>query len=239
VIHGRVVLLLLVSMVGIGAVALDAQRPQRVSLRTSDGVSIAASFFETGRRPSPAVVLVPMMTRTRRDWEPVAARLASEGIAALTIDLRGHGESGFVPAPEEGGLASMQEDVVAAYRFLQARTDVLHDRIGIAGASLGANVAVIAAAALPAVRSIALLSPTLDYRGVRIAQSAEKYGARPMLLVASREDAYALRTVRELLNEKLPQREQILLGYGGHGTVMLQRDPSLITALVEWFHRTL
>lgn len=231
-------LLLAVALLG-GAALLDAQRPQRVSFRTSDGVAIAGTFFEAARRPSPAVVLVPMMTRTRRDWEPVGAQLAAQGIAALAIDLRGHGESGVSPAAEESGVTPMQEDVVAAFLHLQSRPDVLHERIGIAGASLGANLAVAAGAALPGIRSVALLSPTMDYRGLRIEASARKYGARPMLLIASREDAYAMRTVRELLDEKLPQREQIVLEHAGHGAIMLRRDPSLISALVEWFHRTL
>lgn len=238
-IHRVAVPLLLASVLLSGSAAVQAQRTERVSFRTSDDVLIAAGFFQAARRPAPAVVLVPMMTRTRGDWEPVAARLASEGFAALAIDLRGHGESGVSPAAGAAAVTSMQQDVLAAYRFLQSRSDVLHDRVGIAGASLGANLAVVAAAALPSVRSIALLSPTMDYRGLRIEQSAAKYGARPMLLIASREDAYAMRTVRELLDEDLPAREQIVLDHAGHGTVMFRRDLSLISALVDWFHRTL
>ena len=41
------------------------------------------------------------------------------------------------------------------------------DAIGVVGASLGANLALLAAADLPLVRAIALLSPSLDYRGLR------------------------------------------------------------------------
>lgn len=222
----------------VGPEATVEGRAQRILLRTSDGVLLAGTFFEPARRPAPTVILLHMLTRTRRDWEPVAARLAAEGIAALTIDLRGHGESWVARDDEPAGLTVMLEDVVAARRYLDTRPDVRHDRIGLAGASLGASLAVLAGASDPSVRSLALLSPSLDYRGIRMDQAARKYGSRPMLLVASREDAYAMRTLRDLVKAE-PGREQLVLEQAGHGTTMLFRDPALARVLVDWFHRTL
>lgn len=219
---------------------VEAQRPQRVTLHTSDGVALAATFHEASHRPAPAVILVHMLTRTRRDLEPLAARLAAEGIATIAVDLRGHGESSVAPTDDGAGVAAMVQDVAAARTFLQARPDVQRERIGIAGASLGANLALALAAGDPSIRSLALLSPTLDYRGVRIEQAARKYAPRPMLLVASREDAYAWRTVRELTRgDAAVGRQTLLLDGAGHGTVMLARDSGLVRALLDWFHRTL
>lgn len=217
-----------------------AQRTQRVQFHTADGVTIAASFFEPSHRPAPAVILVHMLTRNRRDWDPVASRLASEGIAALTIDLRGHGESTPAPTEQSATPAAMVQDLIAARQYLATRSDVQSTRIGIAGASLGANLAIVMAAADPAVRTVAALSATLDYRGVRIETAAKKYGTRPLLLVASREDAFALRTVRELSKgDTAANREQVLLDSVGHGTMMFSRDGGLIRIIVDWFHRTL
>ena len=73
----------------------------------------------------------------------------------------------------------MVNDVKAARRHLAARPEVNHSRIGIAGASIGANLAVLAAVDDPTVTSLALLSPTLDYRGLRIEAALRKYGKRP------------------------------------------------------------
>ena len=64
---------------------------QRVSLHTDDGVTLAATWYEPSARPGPALILVHMLHRSRRDWDAIAQRLASDGIGALTIDLRGHG----------------------------------------------------------------------------------------------------------------------------------------------------
>jgi dienelactone hydrolase len=134
----------------------------------------------------------------------------------------------------------MVKDVMAAVSFLRGRGDVQPDRIGLIGASLGANLAVAAGASDPSIKTIALLSPTLDYRGLRIEQSARKYAPRPMLIVTSREDAYAVRTARELTKgNTAANREHVVFDQAGHGTTMLSRDGSLIRLLVEWCRRTL
>jgi alpha-beta hydrolase superfamily lysophospholipase len=214
---------------------------QRVTFRTTDGVVLSGSFYDANPKPSRAVILVHMLTRNRRDWEPVAARLSSDGIAALTFDLRGHGESFPAPTEEGASPAAMVRDVAAARQFLASRFDVAHDRIGLAGASLGANLSLVTAAADPSIRSLVMLSPTLDNRGVRIEQAARKYN-RPMLLVASREDAYAWRTLRDLTNPKQKEtsgRETLLLDQAGHGTGMFGRDSGVIQAIVDFFRRTL
>ncbi len=229
-------------MRAIGALALlllgaaSAGAAQRVSFRTDDGITVAATWYEPSSRPAPAVIFVHMLHRSRRDWDQIASRLASEGVGALAIDLRGHGDSGgSIPAPD--GFPAFVQDLKAARRYLAGRPDVQQGRIGIAGASIGANLAVLHAAADPTVGSLALLSPSLDYRGLRIADALKKF-TRPALLVASDDDPYAVRSAREL--QKGPAlRELIVLNRVGHGTVMLGRDADLPRRLVDWLRRTL
>ncbi len=211
---------------------------QRVAVRTDDGVTLAATWYEPSARPGPAVVLVHMLHRSRRDWDALAARLASEGIGALAIDLRGHGESQAWGTGEPPDYSALVQDVRAARRFLASRADVQPGRIGIAGASLGANLAALEASGDPAVASLALLSPSLDYRGLRI-EAAVKKVASPVLLVASDDDPYALRSARELQKGGGGTRELLVPSHAGHGTMMLGRDGDLPRALVDWFHRTL
>jgi alpha-beta hydrolase superfamily lysophospholipase len=211
---------------------------QRVTIRTEDGIALSATWFEPSARPAPAVILVHMLHRSRRDFEPLAQRLASDGIGALAIDLRGHGDStGGVP-PADDGYASMVIDVRAARRYLSSRTDVQQTRVGMAGASLGASLAVLAAAGDATVSSLALLSPSLDYRGLRIEAPLRKIG-RPVLLVASDDDPYAMRSARDLQKAAGGPRELLRLAQAGHGTTMLSRDPGLVRVLVDWFRRTL
>jgi dienelactone hydrolase len=212
---------------------------QKVTIRTDDGLSLAATWYEPATR-APAVILVHMLHKSRRDWEAVATHLAAEGIGALALDLRGHGESsGTAPEGEPADYSVLVRDVTAARHYLSSRSDVQPSRIGIAGASIGANLAVLVAAADPAIASIALLSPSSDYRGLRIDAPMKKYATRPALLIASDEDAYACRSVKDLQKAGTGTRQVLILNHAGHGTVMLGRDPDLAQTLVDWFRRTL
>jgi dienelactone hydrolase len=223
-----------IAALGLAADPLGAAS-QRVTLRTDDGITLGATFYEPSSRPAPAVVFVHMLQRSRRDWDQLATRLAGEGIGALAIDLRGHGESPGSPVD----YASMVQDVRAARRYLSSRPEVVPSRIGIAGASIGATLAALEAGDDSSVVTLALLSPTIEYRGLRLEPAVRKYGARPILLVASDDDGYALRSVKELQKAGGGVRELLMLSRAGNGTAMLDNNQDLAQRLVEWFRRTL
>jgi hypothetical protein len=207
---------------------------RNVAFRADDGRAVSALLMEASQRPAPAVVLVPMLGRTKDDWQAAAQRLAEGNITALAMDLPQQG----LPADPKL-LAAWADDVRAAVGYLSARADVRASAVGVAGASLGANLALVSAAADPRIRSIALISPSLDYRGLRTEALMRQYGARPALLVASLQDPYAARTVRELAKESPGARETRWGSVPAHGTVLLAREPDLVRGLVEWFQRTL
>lgn len=226
---------------GVGALvlagaALEGWGGIRVTFEADDGVRLEGTLYEPAFRSRGAVVLVHMLTRDRHDWDRVGERLAIRGIAAFAFDLRGHGESG---GARPGDPAEYTRDVSAALRYLDEHPEVSAGRLGVAGASLGANVGVTVAAGRENVVSLALLSPSLDYRGLRIEAAMRRYGPRPALLVSSIEDAYASRSVRSLAEIGPGTREIVSLDYAGHGAVMLVRRPDLVDTLVDWFSRTL
>ncbi|MFB3853207.1 MAG: alpha/beta hydrolase [Vicinamibacterales bacterium] len=226
----------------LAAVRAPAQPSFTATLQTSDGVRLAATVYPPARRPAPAVILVHMLTRNRGDWQVLASRLSAAGIGAIAIDLRGHGGSGSTPdgsAKTSEDLSRSVRDVTAAREFLRSRPDLFTDRIGIAGASVGANLAVLAAQNDESVRSLVLLSPGLDYRGLRIEQALVKYGPRPALIVVSQEDPYSFRSARRLAASGSGIREMRVVLEECHGTVMLERERGLTEALVDWFRRTL
>ncbi len=231
--------LLVVWLLALAAAPTRAAQVQEVTFHTDDGVTIVGSLYLPAR-PGPAVILLHALSRSREDWQPVASRLADAGFVALAIDLRGHGASGPLPEGTDlNDLTRMVADVKAARAFLATRREVIPNRIGIAGASIGANLAILFAAGDPAVRSLALLSPGLDYRGLRPEAAMNKYGERPALLVASQEDNYAATSARKLTGAGAGVRDLRILNGAGHGTVMLGRQPDLTPSLVDWFRRTL
>jgi dienelactone hydrolase len=224
-----------------------------VTFAASDGTQLSATLYDSSNRPAPAVVLVHMLGRSKDDWDNVATRLADAGLVVLAIDLRGHGRSSGaaagvpdarswrvgVDAGVDATLPPMIDDVRAAIAWIGGRPNVTPGGIAIAGASLGANLAALAAADSSQVRAVALLSPSLDYRGIRIdAGVIKRIGARPMWLAASTEDPYALRTLKELTTDAGP-REQHLSRAPAHGTNLLAADTDLARSLVDWLKRTL
>jgi dienelactone hydrolase len=212
---------------------------QEVSFPTDDGVTIAATLHLPGR-PGPGIILVHALSRTREDWSALASRLADAGFVVLAIDLRGHGASGLLPEGTDLGiLTKMTSDVKAARAYLASRREAVPGRVGLAGASIGANLAILQAAGDPTVRSLALLSPGIDYRGLRPEAAMKKYAERPALLVASQEDNYATNSARQLAGAGQGIRDLRILYGAGHGTTMLMRQPDLAASLVDWFRRTL
>jgi alpha-beta hydrolase superfamily lysophospholipase len=200
-----------------------------------DGSTIAATYYESSNRSGPAVVLVHMLGRSKDEWMPMAERLQDAGATVLAFDLRGHGGS----SGNGSVLPPMVSDVKSAVEWLATRAPNRPSAIGIVGASLGANLAALAAADLAAVRAVALISPSLDYRGVRLdAAVMKKLGSRPVFLAASTDDPYALRTIQELAAHD-GAREQRVSTSHAHGTALLAADQDLASSLVDWLRRTL
>jgi dienelactone hydrolase len=210
------------------AIGLDASAPRRVTFLGEDGATLSAAYYETSRRPAPGIVLLHMLRRSHADWDAAASQLSDAGFAVVALDYR-----------NAGNLGAYAIDVRAAKAFLRERPEVMPGSIGIAGASIGANLAVLDAADDPGVLSIALLSPGLDYKGLRTESAMKKFGARPALLAGSTKDPYAARSIRQLTTIGPGLREVRLTDAVAHGTVLLSRDPDLIPALVDWFKRTL
>jgi dienelactone hydrolase len=206
-----------------------AGRP--VTLSSADGVTLSGELYEAAATPAPAVVLVHMLGRSRADWDDTATALAAAGVTALAIDVRGHGASGGSVRP----LTDAVQDVRSALQWLSQRPGVRPDALGLVGASMGANLAVLAALDQPLARVVATVSLTLDYQGLRISTEAFKaLGGRAVWMAASREDPYAARTVAELSKEAPVPVEQILSVEPAHGSLLLRADPEVARSLVDW-----
>jgi alpha-beta hydrolase superfamily lysophospholipase len=211
---------------------------ETVTFRAADGTTLSA-VWHAATRPAPAVLLLHMLTRSHAEWDATALALNEAGFGVLALDLRGHGASA---GGWSEGLGPMQQDVQAALDWLKARPDVVSGRIGIAGASLGATLAVLGAAAEPAVRSIALFSPASEYRGLRCEASMRRFAERSgaVMLVAATGDPYALRTAHSFETMGKGARDlRVIDGTSAHGTTLLTVRPDLVAGLVDWFRRSL
>jgi dienelactone hydrolase len=216
-------------------VAAQASAETRaVTLTASDGVSVTAAVYEPFHVPAPAVILLHMLGRSRADWHEAAERLNGAGFLVLAVDFR------WIPASTDQtrDLRPLLLDARAALAYLRSRDDVTPARVGLGGASVGASVAAMVAPEDPNVRAVALVSPALDYRGLRCEAALRKFTAGPVLLLAAASDPYAVRSVKQLATGG-PNREVMITDAPGHGSILLGRQPELVDRLVDWFRRTL
>lgn len=122
---------------------------EEAPLLTEDGLELAAWYMASQNRA--ALILVHGIGTNRADLLPLARDLAEQGFALLLLDLRAHGDSGGQTSTL--GVHEVR-DVRSAVRYLQDRPEVDPDRLGIYGNSLGASVAIMAAAEVPALKAV-------------------------------------------------------------------------------------
>jgi pimeloyl-ACP methyl ester carboxylesterase len=97
------------------------------TFRTRDGLDLAGD--EAGDPEAPAVVFFHGGGQTRHSWGAAVETLARAGFHALTMDLRGHGDSGWSPSGDYS-MEAMRDDVLDIVAQLPGRP-------ALVGASMG------------------------------------------------------------------------------------------------------
>jgi pimeloyl-ACP methyl ester carboxylesterase len=102
--------------------------PERVThFLSRDGLQLAADVSGDGERGT--VILAHGGGQTRHSWASTAERLVALGWKAISLDLRGHGESEWAPNGDYQ-MQSFAEDLVAV-------SEGLPEKPALIGASLG------------------------------------------------------------------------------------------------------
>ena len=131
----------------------------------SEGVPLPAWFIPArDGAPGPAVVLVHGWESARDRTLPLAVFLHAAGFHTLTFDVRGNGSNPAEPLPLSAG--EFGADTLAAFQALLERPEVTE--AAVAGHSMGAIGAILAAAADPRVKAVVATSGPADpYRLTR------------------------------------------------------------------------
>lgn len=124
---------------------------QQQFFKGADGVRLAADVG--GEERAPPVVLTHGAGQTRYSWKSTAQSLIEAGYHVVSLDMRGHGESGWAP----DGVYSMEGFI----GDLRAVLDVLPAPPAIIGASMGGLTALSAIGSRQAVaRALVLVDIT-------------------------------------------------------------------------------
>jgi len=219
---------------------------EAVVLPSPDGFPLAG-VYEAASSIRPTMILLHMLGSDKESWLPFAQALRKEGFGYLAYDARGHGQSLRDAQGREVSFRSFRstgtgndwnllvKDVDAAVEFLKSR-GIAPSSVGFVGASLGANVALNAAVNHPETACAALLSPSLNYRDVLTVGAMNRYGAGPVLIIASPQDRYAYKGSKVLFSiaEKRAGKERTRFWQvpSGHGLRMLK--PTLNQKILDW-----
>src|SRR6184192_3256934 len=231
-----------------------------VDLKLYDGTVLKGTYFPAAK-PGPAVLLYHQSNRTRKEWDMVAGQLAAAGINTLTVDVRGHGESGGQESRGQARKKQWPLDLDAAFQYLISQPGVERDVIGIGGAGvIGVENSVETARRhSDQVKSLVLLSGETSRDGIQFLRQASQL---PELFVVADDDEYSpIVEAMELLyiTASSPGRKFVhysasheapWLWYepfdigkvpakGGHGTDLFKPHRELPGIIVDWFVTTL
>jgi len=220
---------------------------EKVVFKTKDGFDITADYYAPSGASAKAVLLIHMMPADRTSWRAFAPKLHGKGYHVLAIDLRGHGESvlqtinderrtiHYSNFSDEEHQASIH-DLEAGAAFLEGK-GAKKEELVLVGASIGANLALWYAAEHPEIKSVVLLSPGFNYRGIETVPLMRKlHVGQRALLAGSEDDFQSRRYVLQTLSAEAPEgavTKVVLYRSLGHGTDMLT-EPGLEEEIINW-----
>ena len=204
---------------------------QKVSFKTQDGWTISGLYYPP-RKHGAVIILAHGVAASKAEWAGFTQRLVLKGVGSLAFDLRGHADSKLGPkgprdytdfdATNEWPKAAGDFDAAAGW--LKSR-GVAEEKIALGGASIGANLASVAAAQKPKTPFLLLLSAGPDYRGVKLRKPETR-----TLAGASPGDQYAYQVLKPLA--AVPGVETFEAP-AGHGAQMFA-DPATLDKIVDW-----
>ena len=240
--------------------------PHPITVETADGILIHGWYIHPGTHDVvhaedesffaqyPAVVLLHMYGGGKGDWGPILGEFFDRDVAALAIDMRGHGESTIgidgedlsigVLNRDEALFNSMWHDATAAVDWLVAKGH-RKDRIALLGASVGCSVAIDTARRDPELRVVGVLSPGAKYIGVDTIAHLDNWDDRSLLIVSSEAEwGSGAKQIKERLDQVQSEngKKNIpvvwkLRGTGRevHGTRMFGQVEGIEDRLLDWF----
>jgi pimeloyl-ACP methyl ester carboxylesterase len=133
--------------------------PGKLQFRGSGDVLLAADAY--GDPSHPPVLLMHGGGQTRYAWGPTAANLAAAGFYAVTLDLRGHGESEWA--------ADGNYEITAFAADIELVASALPARPALVGASLGGIASMVCQHLHPVATAVVLvdITPRMDPEGVQ------------------------------------------------------------------------
>jgi len=243
--------LLILSILFFSLSSLKSQNKQSdndITITTKDGIKISA-FYKYKKNQlafRPAIILIHQGGSSKEEWLalPIVNKLIEEGYAILAYDVRQHGTSG----KDKGSIYDLFNnpnraplDLLAVMDFLIKDRNIDHNRIGILGASIGANLACAASASDKYnVKSIVSMSAKTG-AAQNLSGLKETIHPKNAFYIASKGDQKGMRVqwAKELYNLTTGAKQIKIVEGDKHGSFMIKEQALLENNIIEWFKKTL
>jgi len=144
----------------------DASLPQEnLTIQSFDGVPLSAWLVPQRNKPRGTILYLHGVGDCKIGGIALARLWYTQGYNVLLYDSRQHGESG-------GNYCTYgfyeKRDVSTAIDYLESRTDIVAGSIGVFGTSMGAAVAIQAAAIDPRIKAVVAEASFTDLRTISV-----------------------------------------------------------------------
>jgi len=231
----------------------DNSGVSEVQFASKDGFSLTGSLYlpknKSLKNKVPLVILLHSLGKTRIDWEDFPIKIKNMGAAVLVMDLRGHGKSildkknkrKYWQNFSDKEFQKFPDDVDAAIKYIkQQYPDININKTGIIGADVGANAAIVGASRYSQyVKTLILLSPTTDFKGIETRIPMVAYGAHPVLIFVSRGDRFSYIGSSELIKYAQGIKQLKVYPSGGNGMRLLEFQPETQKLMIDWLGKYL
>lgn len=224
----------------------SSQPDNNVKIRTRDGVILSGKFVPPKIRKKFTFIMIHGLGSNKSEWIKFAEIISNKGYGYFIYDLRGHGESNrdtknreidyryfITPGPgSEWNL--MVDDLSYVIKYL-VHKNINKNRIGIIGASLGANIALMYASRHKFIPVVILLSPGWNYAGLNIESAVKEYSGRSIAIAVSPGDKYSYESsvsIHEILKRNNNKTEFFIGTGANHGVQMF--DGKFEYEIINW-----
>jgi len=213
-------------MVATATVESTSNRPAAAGGRLSADDGVALAFERFGPAADPGLVFAHGFGQTRHAWNGTAKALAGEGWHCLTVDSRGHGDSGW-KADGHYDFPQLVDDLVLLARHAaQAPAPGLPILIG---ASMGGLLGLVAQAAHAPFRALVLVDITPRWENAGVERILAFMRAHPDGFGSVEEAADAIaRYLPHRAERKSPERLRQLLVARADGRLRWHWDPRML-----------
>lgn len=227
--------------------AQNEQTLKEVAFLTQDNIKISAvyAYPKIKKASSPAVILIHQGGSSRNEWIELSLidKLLENGYAVLAYDIRLHGKSA-----KDGEFSDLYNnpkraplDLLAAIQFLNEDKRIDSNRIGVIGASIGANLASAASGSnvfniKSAVSMSAKTTAVQNLSGLK-----EPIVPQNVFYIASADEQGGQRkTWANELYDVTKGEKKIEIAKGNkHGSFILKEHKYLEDQILQWLKKTL